>query len=329
MWRSRLQNQYGFFLTMLGAVALTSGFACSSDKSGPAAANLPSYGASSGWTFVPIGADPAPSGGYVGTGPSSGGMGGGGVSGAGHAGTSASFGAGGMPALPPLTFKCTAKVPNQPIITSFDGFMADHWQSPGNLDGGVYVYPSSLSPAAGDFLRFDGQVKDYTGMGVWLSGCIDASKFRGLRFTISGAVGASGNVQFFLITNRDKDVNVDDSVGACVPADPNDPWPSCHPPAVTLPVTAAPTTQSIPWTALKNGSPSATTNGSDIIAIEWAFDWSGSATPYAAQLTIDDLQFFNDSGAGGSPGGGGPGGGGPGDGGAGGASPTSASGGAP
>ena len=322
MWRSRLQNPYGFFLSLLGAVAFTSGFACSSDKSGAGAANLPSYGASSGWTFVPIGSDPTPSGGYVGTGPSSGGAGGGSsVGGAGHAGTSASSGAGGMAALPPLTFKCTAKVPNQPIITSFDGFMGDHWQSPGNLDGGVYVYPSSLTPAAGEFLRFDGQVKDYTGIGVWLSGCIDASKFRGLRFTISGAVGASGNVQFFLITNRDKDVDVDNSIGACVPADPNDPWPSCHPPAVMLPVTAAPTTQSIPWTALKNGLPSATTNGSDIIAIEWAFDWSGGAKPYAAQLTIDDLEFFNDSGVGGSPGAGGAS-----DGGAGGALPIAAGG---
>ena len=323
MRRNRFLNQRRFFLTLLGAAALASGFACGGDKSGSlgagAAANLPSYGATSGWTFVPIGSDPRPAGGYVGTGPSGGS---GGAGSAGHAGTSASSGAGGSMMLPPITFKCAAKVPNQPIITSFDGFMADRWQSPGNLDGGVYVYPASLALAAGDFLRFDDQVKDYTGIGVWLSGCIDGSKFRGLRFTISGAVGASGSVQFFLITNRDKYVDVDNSIGSCVPADPNDTWASCHPPAVTLPVTATPTVQSIPWTALKGGLPSATTNGSDIIAIEWAFDWTGGGTPYAAELTIDDLQFFNDSAAGGTPSDGGAGG-------AGGGSPLPSSGGAP
>ena len=288
----------------LGGVALAVSAilsACGDDKAGfsDGAAGKSSSagnGGSAGWTTVPIGTDPTPNGGSYGTA---------GVSSTGgtlnHAGSSGSAGNGGSGGnmLPPITFKCGGQQPNQPIITSFDGFTADRWMSPGNVDGGVYVYPEPLMPTAGDYFGFDDNVKDYTGMGVWFSGCIDSSKFRGVRLTISGDVGMTGKVQFYFISNRDKEVVEENSVGACVPDDPNDPWQNCRPPVVTLQVTAEPTTLSIPWTAFKDGLPSATTDGSDLIALQWSFDWLDGNLPYPATLSVDNLEFFNDGGAGG------------------------------
>ncbi len=256
-------------------------------------------GGASGWTYVPPGTNPSGSGGTLANaGSSNGGS-------LGHAGSPGAAGLGGTVALPPVTFKCGGKQPNQPLITKFDAFMADRWTSPGNLDGGVYVYPDALKPTAGEFLRFADQVRDYTGMGVWFSGCIDGSKFRGVRFTIAGNAGASGAVQFYVIANRDKEVDAPNSAGACVPADPTQIWQSCRPPVVTLPVTGAPTQHSIAWTAFKAGLPTPTTDGSDLLALQWSFDWQDGATPYAAELTVDNLEFFSDDSAAGGAGAGG------------------------
>jgi hypothetical protein len=297
--KNRFHTPRSFWLVALLA-AVASG-ACGETKTSfsDVSASGGANGGASGWTYVPPGTNPTGSGGTLGNaGSSSGGS-------PGHAGSAGSAGAGGSAVFPPVTFKCGGKQPNQPLITKFDAFMADRWMSPGNLDGGVYVYPDPLKPTAGDFLRFADQVDDYTGMGVWFSGCIDGSKFRGVRFTIAGNAGASGTVQFYVISNRDKDVNETDSVGSCVPADPNDTWQSCRPPVVTLPVNGQPTTHSIPWSAFKAGLPSPTTDGSDLIALQWSFDWLEGAKPYAAELTVDNLEFFTDDSAVGSGGAGG------------------------
>ena len=303
MLKNRFHTTRDWGGAALGVVALLG--ACSDDKAGfkdPPRAGSGGNGGSAGWTTVAVGTDPTPTGGSYGSAgtPSAGGT-------LGHAGVSGNGGAnggGGGNMLPPVTFKCGGKQPNQPLITSFDGFKADRWTSPTNLDGGVYVYPEPLKPTAGDFFGFDGVVKDYTGMGVWFSGCIDSSKFRGVRFTISGDVGATGNVQFYFISNRDKEVVEADSVGACVPDDPNDTWQSCRPPVVTLAVTAEPTTHSVAWSAFKGGLPTDTTDGSDLLALQWSFEWLDGEAEYPAQLVVDNLEFFSDSDDGGGGAGG-------------------------
>lgn len=288
---------------MLGALGIAG--ACGNTKTNFSETNMGGSSGESGWTFLPPGT------GTGGSGPSAGGATGGTLGRAGSA--SAGVGTGGNVTLPPVTFACAGKKPNQAAITSFDGFMADRWMSPspGNVDGGVYVYPDALKPAAGEFLRFADIVKDYTGMGVWFNGCIDGSKFRGVRFTISGDAGASGNVQFYVINNRNKEVDEPNLVGGCVPADPADTWQSCRPPVVTVPVKAQATTHSVPWSAFKGGLPSDKTDGSDLVALQWSFNWETGVAGFPAQLTVDDLEFYSDDdGQGGAGGAGGVGGGG-------------------
>lgn len=294
MLKNRLQVSRDRWWVTLGALGVAA--ACGNTETNFSETKPDGSAGQSGWTFLP------PTG--TGGGPS--GKAGSSTGGAvGHAGT---VSMGGNVTLPPVTFKCAGKQPNQAPITNFNGFMADRWTSPspGNLDGGVYVYPDSLKPAPGDFLRFNGPIKDYTGVGVWFSGCIDASKFRGVRFSIAGDAGSSGNVQFYVISNRTKEVDETNSVGACVPVDPNNGWDSCRPPVVTLPVTAQATTHAIAWSAFKGGLPSEKTDGSDLIALQWSFNWETGGPTYQAQVTVDNLEFFtgDNSGQGGAGAGG-------------------------
>jgi hypothetical protein len=216
-----------------------------------------------------------------------------------QAGTPGTAGSGGATQ---VTFKCGGQKPNQPIITSFDGFEAGQWASPGNLAGGIYIYPDTLKASAGEFFRLTADVSTYTGMGVYFNGCVDASKYKGVRFTIYGDPGASGSVRFFPVVNRNRDVSTEFGVGSCVPADPSEPWPSCHPPEMSLPVTSTPTEHHVPWTAFEGGTPTPLTDGSDVLTLEWAFRWLDGDTTYKGELTVDNLAFYDDEGAGGAGG---------------------------
>jgi hypothetical protein len=292
MLKNRFQVARGQGLVVLGAVALAG--ACGSTKTSfgdnPAGGGS---GGESGWTFLPPG-----SGGKTATGGNSTGTGGASA----QAGTPGTAGSGGATQ---VTFKCGGQKPTQPIITSFDGFMADEWASPGNLAGGVYVYPDALKPSAGEFFRLAAEVSTYTGMGVYFNGCVDASKYKGVRFTIYGDPGASGTVRFFPVVNRNRDVSTEFSVGSCIPSDPSDPWLTCHPPEMSLPVTSTPTEHYVPWTAFEGGTPTLLTDGSDVLTLEWAFRWLDGDTAYKGELTVDNVAFYDDEGAGGAGGAGG------------------------
>ena len=292
MLKNRFQDFRGRSFAVVGALVLAG--ACGNTKTTFTDANIGGNGGESGWTYLPPGSGTAGSTGMNG-GTSSGGA-------AIHAGMA---GVGGMVVLPPVTFKCGGTKPNQPTITSFDGFMAGAWTSPGNLAGGIYVYPDTLKATAGEFFGFDDEVSNYTGMGVFFNGCINAASYSGVRFTISGDVGSSGTVRFFPVVNRNRDVSTEFSVGSCIPDDASSPWLSCHPPEVSLPVTSLPTVHSVPWSAFTGGVPAASTDGSDVLTFEWAFRWQDGDAAYAGKLTIDDVTFYTDEGQGGGGGAGG------------------------
>lgn len=270
------------------ACAATSAFvafgACSDSKTPSSSSPGGGTGATSGWTFVPPGSD------VVST-STSGGAGGGAAGSGAAAGTGGganTAGSGGSSVV--LTpYACSGKVPSQAVITHFDGFMKDRWKSPGNLDGGIYIYPDPLMVKDGDFLRFDDSVATWTGIGVWFSGCINASKYAGVKFTIYGATPQA--VWMYAISNRNRDIDDDNAVGACAPADPLDAWATCRPPGLTVTVTAEPTTKYVPWSAFEDGMPSDKIDGSDLLALQWSFDWNENMKPYAAKLTIDDLEL--------------------------------------
>jgi hypothetical protein len=300
MLKNRFRNLQGRRFAVLGALVLAG--ACGNTKTTFTDTNMGGGGGNggqSGWTYLP------PGNGTAGSNSTNGGVASGGSPA--HAGMAGTAGVGGAVVLPPVTYKCGGQKPSQAVITSFDGFMADAWTSPGNVAGGIYVYPDTFQATAGDFLGFEDEVSNYTGIGLFFNGCLDASKYTGVRFTISGDAGSSGTVRFFPVVNRNRDVSDEFSVGSCVPDDPSNPWPSCHPPEVSLPVTSQPTVHSVPWSAFTGGVPTATTNGSDLLTFEWAFRWQAGDATYTGKLTIDDVAFYKDENQGGAGGAGGAG----------------------
>lgn len=295
MSKSRFQGSRELLLLVLGlagAIAVACG-----DKNTNFGHPGGSAG-SSGWTFVPAGVP-------VGGSPTSGGSS---ATPGGSANNAGRAGAGGSAPRPPISFKCSGEKPNQPLITSFTGFKRDRWTSPGKLNGGTYIYPEPLQLTEGDSLGFAATIKDYSGLGVWFSGCIDAAMFKGLRFTMRGNAGPTKSIRFYAVANRNRDVDEMNSVGACLPDDPSDPWQTCRPVMVRLPVESSPNTYTVLWSQFADGLPSAGTDGSDILALQWSFDWETGDATYDAQLVIDDLEFVTGAGGAGGAGGGGSGG---------------------
>jgi hypothetical protein len=285
-------------LALVAAAVAVVAVGCGDTKTN-GSSNVGGSAGTAGWTYLPPGSDAGTSS-TPGTGGTSAGSGGN----AGNAGSAGNAGTGGV--LPPTPFECGHLKPNQPLLTSFDGFMQDRWTSPGNVNGGVYIYPEPLMVQDGDFLRYQDPVATYSGIGVWFAGCIDASKLKGVRFKMSGDAGKTKSLQFYLVVNRNRDVDEVNLVGACIPANPADPWLTCRPPVVRLPVTPDPTTQTVLWTDFEGGLPTNTTDGSDILALQWSFDWSEGDPTYDADLIIDDLELIPaDDGAGGAGGAGG------------------------
>ncbi len=294
MLKNRFQVRRELALVVL--VGASAAAACGESTAGPgngAAGSSGSAGAS-GWTFLPPGNDAGTS---TGTGGASGSSGA-----AGKAGSAGS--GGGIAPSEPTPFDCQGIKPTQPGITSFDAFMQDRWTGPSNVEGGVYIYPEPFVVKPGDFLRYTDSVATYSGIGVWFAGCIDASKLKGVRFSMGGNGGSTKSLQFYLIVNRNRDVDDVNSVGACIPDDPDNVWPSCRPPGVRLAITPEASTQTVLWSDFAGGLPADKTDGSDILALQWSFDWSEGEPSYAADLTIDNLEFIaaDDTGMGGAGG---------------------------
>jgi hypothetical protein len=185
----------------------------------------------------------------------------------------------------------------------------------GTLTGGESYYPASGANAitvnvTGSSYHVTGTVGDYTGFGLYFDSCdhLDASKFKGIQFTVSAAALPPGNVMTFGVgtiddkpsaawmTQNGATTSKETDSGRCTPsAQTGNQYyhPGCSDPTVQIPISAAPTPQPVPWASLTGGSPAATVNPSEITSIYWYFPWSGSGSaPYALDFVLDDLSFI-------------------------------------
>jgi len=218
--------------------------------------------------------------------------------------------------------------PTQALITDFTYTSGDttqvHFGDSSTLAGGEYVYPSGTAsyPLTSDMSasnwHITGNVGTYSGFGLYLDTCtrIDASKYAGISFKISGIVNQGGGyvtlgvdtlddsitaawLNSHKISSTDADVT---NPGRCNP--PADAslnqysQSACANPTATIPVNDTPTVQSIMWTDFAGGKPESDVKPSDIVSIHWFFPnpdgiSSGTATPYNVDITIDDLSFVS------------------------------------
>jgi hypothetical protein len=188
------------------------------------------------------------------------------------------------------------------------------------LSGGEFFYPNAsssstyklVSDVTGNKWHITGTVGDYSGFGLFFDSCnrVDASKYRGISFTISGTVqGSSVTFEVDTLNNiiRADWLNAHPATpGATVPAtDPGRCTPAatatnqyaqsdCVPATKAVPVSATPTT--VLWSDFTNGKPKAAVEPGDIIGIRWILPTPvgvGTATvaTYPLDITIDDLTF--------------------------------------
>jgi hypothetical protein len=146
-------------------------------------------------------------------------------------------------------------------------------------------------------------VGTYSGLGFYWNNCalVDASAYKGIQMTISGSVPANS---LFLSVGTAEDTiattwwqqygtpPISATFGTCSPKSSNQYDGTCGGPSANVPVTAVPTTVTIPWASLTGGKPQLSVTPSKITGFSFYFNWSGTSVPYAIDVTIDDLSFI-------------------------------------
>jgi hypothetical protein len=215
------------------------------------------------------------------------------------------------------TYACEGVVPPSTAITDFTDLMPASeplWgatPATGAFYGGLFSYggPGAVpvTDVSGGNLHVTGTIEDYSGAGLYVAYCTDASKFAGVRFTISGDVGPTKQMLFSVQTNTNLYPDPLAMKGICQ-ANPDKKFIDCVPPnfAVTDIGDQAKVVE-VTWAQLKAGMPAAaaTTDGSDVVGFQWSFSWTTGMSSYDVDLTIDDVELIGaESGAGGSGAGG-------------------------
>jgi hypothetical protein len=194
--------------------------------------------------------------------------------------------------------------------------------------GGSYAYPglgpgvdSLANPAAGIYcttlgsqnsfsatavpgegLVLSGTVATFSGVGLYLYGCVDASSLHGIEFTIAGDVG---NEEVGDAGSLGPDAGTSDMITFSVSMSADIPTAagagdtctlggSCAAPSYTFTVPAEKTTVQVPWGALTGGAPLSVLDPTQIAGMQWALPWPCvlNPTPYATRITISDVAFF-------------------------------------
>jgi hypothetical protein len=217
------------------------------------------------------------------------------------------------------TYACEGVVPPSTAITDFTDLMpasAPLWGAPaevGAFYGGLFSYggPDAIpvTDVSEGNLHVTGTVKDYSGAGLYVAYCTDASKFEGVRFTISGDVGPTKQLLFSLQTNTNLYPDPMAMKGVCE-ASAEKKFIDCVPPNVAVTdISDQAKVVEVTWDQLKAGLPAAaaTTDGSDVVGFQWSFRWTPGMATYAVDLTIDDVEFIGAGSAAGGAGAGGAG----------------------
>jgi hypothetical protein len=99
--------------------------------------------------------------------------------------------------------------------------------------------------------------------------------------------------------------------GSCLAPDAQK-FIACVHPSAAIDVTDEFTTVELTWDQLGMGKPAvnATTDGSDVIGLQWIIPWAEMHEDYEISVTIDDVEFIGEGGGAGGAGAGGAGAGG-------------------
>ena len=298
MTSSRTTLAFGITLSLLVPAAVAAG--CGGNESGPGRNDNTGGAAGSGVAG-------STTAGTAGQG--TGGDGTGGVAGSAAGGSGGSGGTGGV-AMTPYACQASVLASTAPGIADFsvtavEGDQTRWGQAFGDagtssvdtsqLWGGIFQYGSDGAvtfSVTDEALVIAGDLTGYSGGGLWFGPCVDARAFAGIQFDVSGMPGDSGQITFMLQTNANTPITPADMRGACAYTTEENKYSDCAQPAATRPVSETVQTVQVLWTDLMGGKPTATTDGSDIVGMQFQFTWSDTAAPYSASITIDNVQFI-------------------------------------
>ena len=185
------------------------------------------------------------------------------------------------------TVRCLA--PATSAVTNFANGLSfsDHV----GLGSFASAYPSTAlavdTPSA--TMHVTGRVSTYSGVQVFFAACVNASSFSGVEFSLG--VSGTSSVTLGMITRENQPEPPTTTIGTCVPPDPNAPFASCYAASTRLTVMATPTPFSIPFASLAGGSPHASVNPAELLAVYFDPGWASGDAPFALDLTLSDLGF--------------------------------------
>jgi len=199
---------------------------------------------------------------------------------------------------------CTAVPPLTAMLLDFTtGSGFGTWTESTSLKGGTYAwppmtdncnplndYPIDSTVTTDGRWRLAGTVGPATAVvGLWFGPCFaDLSGYSGIRFTISGNAGPSGQVTMEIGTPGDAAPAVAPKVD-CVINAATCLATVCTQPNVTIPVTATAAPQTVLFASLTTGVPLPSPDPAAITGIAWHFGWS--PTPYPVEVYIDDIEL--------------------------------------
>jgi len=199
---------------------------------------------------------------------------------------------------------CTAVPPLTAMLLDFTtGSSFGTWTESTSLKGGTYAwppttdncnpvnaYPLDSTVTTDGRWRLAGTVGPSTaGIGLWFGPCFaDFSGYSGIRFTISGDAGPSGQVTMSISTPGDAAPAVAPNVD-CIINSATCTATICTQPNVKIPVTATAAPQTVLFASLTTGVPLPSPDPAAITQIAWNFGWS--ATPYPVEVYVDDIEL--------------------------------------
>jgi hypothetical protein len=194
---------------------------------------------------------------------------------------------------------CPAVVPPSPVIADFNLAPAAggkyEWggAAQGTMDfwGGTFNYPDALMLTFTDgAMTAAGHITEYAGFGLYVQNCADASSFDGIRFKIKGNP-PMGKMSFAVQANKNEWAT--GLKGSCLAPDAQK-FVNCVHPSAPITVTDTLTSVELSWSDFGMGKPaaSATTDGSDVIGLQFILPWAEKAVAYDASVTIDDVEFI-------------------------------------
>ena len=182
-------------------------------------------------------------------------------------------------------YACTAPV--APTCNTFSNYGSTF--TDGAFGGTWYTFGDLTRDTDGSAFHVTGMVGQASGFGVVFNSCTALEQASFVSFMLSGmstSTDGPNMVDFEIKTNSDELVDETRHTGTCV----GRPGLDCQSPRIKY---LAPTTRSLGifWNVLSDGRPVASVNPAEGLGLEWQLEPDASGAPYAADFTIDDLEF--------------------------------------